>query len=96
IGAAEAKDKKLWDGEWSGAWGGRVTAKIVVKDGRVVEYDYNGRTLSLGSTHASGDTLTFAGTRPDFVITMKRMTDNSADARYHGPDGEGEAILSRQ
>jgi hypothetical protein len=96
VNLASARGKTAWDGVWGGAWGGTAQTKVVVKGGKVVEYDYNGQPQGyLGKTKISGDTLSF-GTPPTFVVSLQKTSDTVANAHYHGPNGEADASLTKQ
>ena len=84
-----------WDGTWAGSWGGQTAAKIIISRGNVLEYDYRGNPQKgLGQTIISGNTLTFG--IPGFAITLTKRSPITADAHYHGPSGEANAVLVRQ
>ena len=84
-GARQSSD---WDGTWIGLWGGQTAAKVIISEGNVLEYDYQGNPQkSLGQTIISGNTLTF-GTPPGFVITLTKRGPTTAAAHYHGQSGE--------
>jgi len=95
IAPARVQTHTSWDGIWNGSRGGLTAAKIIIGGGRVVEYDYRGTPQKVGETTIWGDTLAF-GRPPSFDITLTRTGATTASAHYHGPGGEGDALLTRQ
>jgi hypothetical protein len=84
-----------WDGRWAGAWGGRDATAINVSDGRVVSYEYGGQTNPVSSSHVTATRISYS--TPDGVsVTMTRKGANTAHAKLHSGQGDGEAELVRK
>jgi hypothetical protein len=88
-----AAPKFSWDGTWNGAWGGTASTSITVAGNKVVRYTYKGNPVPVGASKVSGNTVSFGTT---YKVTMTRISDTSASAQYHGPQGDAAGDLTKQ
>ena len=98
FGTAGAEKANPWNGTWTGAWGGTAATKVIVQDGKVSLYEYQGvaqPSATTGIIQMSGKALSF-GKPPGFIISMKMVGPNKVQAHYHGPGGEADADLVKQ
>ncbi len=104
IGSADAsfaKHKRMvhggggsWTGTWSGAWGGRDATAITVAGNRVVSYQYGGQTTPVHSSRVTASRISYSDNGNSVVMT--RTGANTAHAKLHSSQGDGEADLTRQ
>lgn len=102
-GAADAKSRhkspshsvgSSWDGTWSGAWGGRDPTSITISGNRVVNYQYGGATTPVSSSRVTAKRVAYSDNGNSVV--MVRTGANTANAKLHSSQGDGEATLTRQ
>ncbi len=85
--------KGSWDGRWVGAWGGSRPTAQIVKDGKLVAYEYEGKTFPVASSFVTATKIVYGD---DVVVTMTRTGANTAHATIKTKQGDGTAELTRQ
>jgi hypothetical protein len=95
---ASAGEAAAWNGVWMQIWGEFTPMKVVVRDGRVVEYRYKGApqpVADLRILENSPAKLSF-GAPPEILVMLNRTGPDEADGRFHGPQGEAHAAMKRE
>src|SRR5437763_10870097 len=84
-----------WDGSWAGAWGGRDPTTITISGNRAVSYTYGGASNPItGGTRMTAKSVSYSVDGNSVV--MVRTGANTAHAKLHSSQGDGEADLTRQ
>jgi hypothetical protein len=82
-----------WDGRWVGAWGGSRPTAQIVKGGKLVAYEFDGKTYPVATSHVTPTEIVYG---QDVVVTLTRTGPNTAHATIKSSQGEGTAELTRQ
>ena len=82
-----------WDGRWVGAWGGSQPTAQIVKGGKLVAYEFNGKTFPVATSHVTPTEIVYG---EDVVVTLTRTGANTAHATIKTSQGNGTAELTRQ
>ncbi len=93
---AEAPKQRITDGRWSGAWGGRAAATVLISHGKVIRYRYRGRVVPITRDSSSGNSITFGS--DTYTVRVVFESDRSATAHYrhHFNGNTATANLTRQ
>jgi hypothetical protein len=105
VGAAEAKSHHKahghaaakggsWNGTWAGAWGGRDATTITISGNRVVSYTYGGSSTPVSGSRVTAKTVNY--TDNGNSVVMVKTGANTANAKLHSSQGDGEAAMTRQ
>lgn len=89
-------DEGSWDGRWTGAWGGSSPTAVIIRDNRVVAYEYNGAMNPVSVSHVTTKEIVYDSSSRDAVVTMTRTGPNNARATIKSLLGTGTAELVRQ
>lgn len=90
------RDAATWDGRWTGAWGGDQPTAVIVKDNRVVAYEYNGAMNPVAESRVTAKQIVYDSRSRDAVVTVIRTGPNQARATIKSFMGSGTAKLVRQ
>ena len=82
-----------WDGRWVGAWGGSRPTAQIVKDGKLVAYEFDGQTFPVATSRVTSTQIVYG---EDVVVTLTRTGPNTAHATIKTSQGSGTAELTRQ
>jgi hypothetical protein len=82
-----------WDGRWVGAWGGSRPTVQVVKGGKLVAYEFEGKTFPVATSHVTPTEIVYGD---DVVVTLTRTGANTAHATIKTSQGSGTAELTRE
>ena len=82
-----------WDGRWVGAWGGTRPTAQIVKGGKLVAYEFDGKTFPVATSHVTPMEIVYGD---DVVVTLTRTGPNTAHATIKTSQGSGTAELTRQ
>ena len=82
-----------WDGRWVGAWGGSRPTAQIVKGGKLVAYEFDGKSYPVATSHVTSTEIVYG---KDVVVTLTRTGPNTAHATIKTSQGEGTAELTRQ
>ena len=82
-----------WDGRWVGAWGGSQPTAQIVKGGKLVAYEFGGKTFPVATSHVTPTEIIYG---QDVVVTLTRTGPNTAHATIKTSQGGGTAELTRQ
>jgi len=82
-----------WDGRWVGAWGGSRPTVQIVKDGKLVAYEFDGQTFPVATSRVTSTEIVYG---EDVVVTLTRTGPNTAHATIKTSQGSGTAELTRQ
>ena len=85
-----------WDGRWAGAWGGSSPTAVIIRDGRVVAYEYNGALNPVSASHVLGKEVVYDSSSRDAEVTLIRTGPNNAHATIKSLMGTGTAELVRK
>ena len=89
-------DGASWDGRWAGAWGGSQPTAIIVRDNRVVGYEYNGALNPVSESRVTANQIVYDNNKRDAEVTLIRTGPNNARATIKSFMGSGTAQLVRQ
>jgi len=92
--ASRRHSSASWDGRWAGAWGGNDPTAVIIKDDRVVAYEYGGSTNSVEHSKTMGNRIVYG--EADIVVTLTRTGPNSAHATIKSGQGTATAELVRK
>jgi hypothetical protein len=82
-----------WDGRWVGAWGGSRPTVQIVKGGKLVAYEFDGKTFPVAASHVTPTEIVYGD---DVVVTLTRTGANTAHATIKTSQGSGTAELTRE
>ncbi len=85
-----------WDGRWTGAWGGSSPTAVIIRDNRVVAYEYNGALNPVAESRVRGKEVVYDSSSRDAVVTLIRTGPNNAHATIKSLMGTGTAELVRK
>jgi tetratricopeptide (TPR) repeat protein len=89
-------EQAVTDGRWTGDWGGRSSATVLISNGKVIRYRYRGREVPVTESAVSGNTLTFGSNTYTIQITFESARTASAYYRHHFNGNASSATLTRQ
>ena len=83
-----------WDGTWAGSWGGRDPTTITISGNHVVSYTYGGASNPVSGSRVTAKSVNYSDNGNSVV--MVRTGANTANAKLHSSQGDGEASMTRQ
>jgi peptidoglycan hydrolase-like protein with peptidoglycan-binding domain len=86
----------ITDGRWTGDWGGRSSATILISNGKVLRYRFRGREVPITRATGSGNTITFGSDTYTVRVTFHSDRNASAHYRHHTNGNTSTADLTRQ